>query len=209
MRLWFPGSTLIGMPTPSATMGAAHGVHAADGVGRGNAAATHRVVNDRYEEAGGGNQGLSLSFVNRCIVGGFNAYSSSAQVQPRHIAGKFSGFQPSNARLPVRSRRRATGWSYGDQQFRGCRMSSSGCFSEKIVEWSRGQGQLSAEASKFYDKALFLAVAKTRLPVRCDLSLCSSASNPARRAAAPAPLARIMLKKSNRHRFPPIFRCCR
>ena len=54
--------------------GAAHGIHIADGIGRGNAAKVIRVVHDGHEEVCGGNQRLLVvELVHRRIVGSFNA----------------------------------------------------------------------------------------------------------------------------------------
>ena len=54
---------------------AAHRIDVADGVGRGDAAEVERVVDDRHEEVGGGDQRLLVvELIDGRVVGGLDAH---------------------------------------------------------------------------------------------------------------------------------------
>ena len=55
-----------------------HGVHIADGIGRGDASEVKRIVDDRHEEIGGCDQGLVLvEQIHRRVVRGVDAHQQS------------------------------------------------------------------------------------------------------------------------------------
>jgi hypothetical protein len=66
---------------------AAHCIDVGQRIGRGNAAEVVRIVDDRHEKVGGGDNGLLVvQAVDGCIVGGFRADQQVGKGRQRHAA---------------------------------------------------------------------------------------------------------------------------